>query len=140
MDPPVRAYIELHRIEDKTVITAEIPEIPATAKPCFHPSAGLTNGAFIRVADGDSKLSGYEVQMMLSARGRPTDDEEPVANTTASDLQTRLVRGLLARLRRRPGSHFVRTPDDAVLRTLKVLVPGRKGWVCSLGGLLALGK
>ena len=69
MDPPVRAYIEVHRIQGKNVITAGIPEIPMTVKPCFHPSAGLTNGAFIRVADGDRKLSSYEVQMMLSSRG-----------------------------------------------------------------------
>jgi ATP-dependent DNA helicase RecG len=140
MDPPVRAYIEVHRIEQKTVITAEIPEILANTKPCYYPGAGYTNGAFIRVADGDRRLSAYEVQMMLSARGQPTDDEEPVSHTTVADLQTRLVSGLISRLRKRPGSVFFRMPDDAILRTLKVLVPSKRGWVCSLGGLLALGK
>ena len=140
MSPPVRAYIQIHRIEHKTVITAEIPEIPANTKPCYYPGAGYTNGAFIRVGEGDRKLSAYEVQMMLTARGQPTDDEEPVPGTTVADLQIRLVRGLLSRLRKRPGSVFSRMPDDAILRTLKVLVPVGKEWVCSLGGMLALGK
>ncbi len=140
MVPPVRAYIEVHRIHQRTVITAEIPELPAVNKPCYHPSAGLTNGAFIRVADGDRKLTAYEVQMMLSARGQPKDDEEAVPNTTVDDLQPRLVKSLLSRLRKRPESAFARMADDAALRTLKVLVPAKNQSVCSLGGLLALGK
>ena len=140
MSPPIRAYIDIHRIQHKAVITAEIPEIPTNAKPCYYPGAGYTNGAFIRIADEDRKLSAYEVQMMLSARGQPTDDEEAVPGTTVADLQARSVRELLSRLRKRPGSVFSRMADDAILRTLKVLVPAGKKWVCSLGGILALGK
>jgi ATP-dependent DNA helicase RecG len=140
MSPPVRAYIQVHRIAHKAVITAEIPEIALNAKPCYYPGAGYTNGAFIRIADGDRRLSPYEVQMMLSARGQPTDDEEAVPGTTVADLQARSVRELLSRLRKRPGSVFSRMADDAILRTLKILVPAGKKWVCSLGGILALGK
>jgi ATP-dependent DNA helicase RecG len=138
MEPAVRAHIELHRIQGKHIITAEIPE--SAIKPCFHPASGLTNGAFIRVADGDRKLSPYEVQMMLSARGQPKDDEEPVPNTTLNDLQSRLVRGLLSRLRRRPGTRLRGLGDEALLRHLKVLVPFRHRHVCSLGSILALAK
>lgn len=140
MEPPVRAHIEIHEINGKHVVTAEIPELPAAHKPCFHPSAGLTNGAFIRVADGDRKLSHYEVQILLSARGQPKDDEEPVPGTGVADLQSRLVKGLLTRLRRRPVTPFLKLSDEAVLRTIKVLVPLGNKSVCSLGGLLSLGK
>jgi ATP-dependent DNA helicase RecG len=140
MSPPVRAYIQVQQIERKTVITAEIPEMPPNVRPCYYPGAGYTNGAFIRVADGDRKLGAYEVQMMLSARGQPTDDEEPVPGTTVADLQAQSVKALLSRLRKRPGSVFSRMPDEAILRTLKVLVPAGRKWVCSLGGILALGK
>ena len=140
MSPPVRAYIQIHKIQHKAVITAEIPEISSNAKLCYYPGAGYTNGAFIRIADGDRKLSAYEVQMMLSAREQPRDDEEAVSGTTVADLQARSVRELLSRLRKRPGSVFARMPDEAILRTLKVLVPAGKRWVCSLGGILALGK
>src|SRR5205085_10470948 len=122
------------------IITAEIPELPAANRPCFHPGSGLTNGAFIRVADGDRKLSSYEVQMMLSARGQPKDDEEPVPKTTLNDLQVRLVKGLLSRLRRRPGTRLRGLKDEALLRHLRILVPFRNRLVCSLGGILALGK
>jgi ATP-dependent DNA helicase RecG len=61
MDPPVRAVIRPHVIDGKTLIVAEVPEIGLEQKPCYYPPAGLTNGAFVRVADGDRKLSTYEV-------------------------------------------------------------------------------
>ena len=55
-----------------------VPELPRSAKPCYHRESGYTNGAFVRVADGNRKLSTYEVQMMLAARIQPRDDEEAV--------------------------------------------------------------
>jgi len=140
MEPAIRAHIEIHHLEGKAVVTAQIPELPTASKPCYHPSAGLTNGAYIRVADGDRKLSHYEVQMLLSARGQPKDDEEPVVEASMDDLQPRLVRGLLSRLRRRPGSPFAKLGDESVLRSIKALVPVRNRWACSVGGLLALGR
>ena len=33
MEPAIRGHIEVHRIEGKHVITAEIPELPAASKP-----------------------------------------------------------------------------------------------------------
>lgn len=140
MEPPVRPTVQLHHINSKHVVTATIPELPSQQKPCYFKAAGYTNGAYIRVADGDRKLTPYEVQMMLSARTQPQDDQEPVIDATADELQPRLVKGLLARIRNRPGSPLARDSDDTLLKKLKVLVPYRGKSVCTLGGLLALGK
>lgn len=140
MEPAIRPLIELHTIEGKTVIVAEIPEIEIGCKPCYYRGAGLTNGAFIRVADGDRKLSPYEVQVMLSSRGQPREDESPVPEAVLADLDSELIAGLLGRLRQPEGSPFRRHDDEAALRTLKVLVRHKEQWVPSLGGLLALGS
>jgi ATP-dependent DNA helicase RecG len=140
MEPPIRPSIQLHHIDRKHVITATIPELPAQQKPCYFKAAGYTNGAYIRVADGDRKLTSYEVQMMLTARAQPKDDEEPVAEATIDDLQPRLVKGLLARVRNRPGTSLARDSDETLLKRLKVLVSCRGKVVCTLAGLLALGK
>jgi ATP-dependent DNA helicase RecG len=109
-------------------------------KPCYYRSAGYTNGALIRVTDGNRKLSQYEVHMMLSGRGQPKEAEAPVPKTTVDDLQPRLVKGFLSRLRKRPNGHFSRLSDERILRTVKVLVPMHNRHVCSLAGMLALGK
>ena len=70
----------------------------------------------------------------------PKDDEEPVVEAAVDDLQPRLVKGLLARIRSRPGTPLARDSDLTLLKKLKVLVSCKGGVVCTLGGLLALGK
>ena len=96
MDPSVRAVIELHPVDGKTLVVAEVPEVEIARKPCYYPGAGLTNGAFICAADGDRKLSHYEVQVMLASRGQPREDEEPVAEATVQDFEPELVQGFSA--------------------------------------------
>jgi len=139
MDPPVRAPIELHQVEGVTLVVAEVPEAELASKPVYYRGAGLTNGAFIRVADGDRKLSQYEVQVMMASRGQPREDEAPIPEATLEDLDPELVGGLLERLRHMERSIFRQRTDEAALRILKVLVPHEERWVPSLGGLLAVG-
>lgn len=139
MEPPLRPVINLHRVEGKTLVIAEVPEVELGQKPCYYRGAGLTNGAFIRVADGDRQLSQYEVQVMLASRGQPRDDETPVPEAGIDDLDSDLVAGLLSRLRAPETSVFRRLGDEEALRTLKVLVPHGDAWVPSLAGLLVLG-
>jgi len=140
MEPPVRATIQIHNIGGKQIVSASIPELPSDQKPCYHKQAGYTNGAYIRVADGNRQLTTYEVQMLLSARAQPLDDQQAVSEATVADLQPRLLRGLLARVRKRPGTPLARESDQSVLKKLGVLTPFRNRLVCTVGGLLALGK
>ena len=139
MEPPVRALIEPHRIEGATLMVAEVPEAELGHKPVYYRGAGLTNGAFVRVGDGDRKLSQYEVQVMLASRGQPREDEAPVAEATVEDFDRELVAGMLERLRAMERSAFRERTDEAALRTLKAVVRHEEGWVPSVGGLLALG-
>lgn len=139
MEPPVRAAIDVHVIDGQSLVVAEIPETDVTQKPCYYRGAGLTNGAFVRVGDGDRKLTPYEVQLMLASRGQPREDETPVPEATPADLDADLVAGLLQRLRHAETTYFRQLDDDRALQVLKVLVRHEDRWVPSLGGLLALG-
>jgi ATP-dependent DNA helicase RecG len=80
------ASIQIHQFEDKQVVVAEIPELDPAQKPCFYIGAGMTKGSFVRVSDGDRHLSAYEVQIMLSSRGQPRDDEPAPASRTLPRL------------------------------------------------------
>lgn len=140
MDPPLRPLIEVLRLNGRPIVTAEIPELPTEQKPCYYRGAGLTNGAFIRVADGDRRLTPYEVQVMLASRGQPREDETPVGEAAADDLDSSLVSLYLQRLRADEGSPFRALEDTEVLRTTRVLVRHDSGLVPSMAGLLALGR
>lgn len=138
MEPPLRPLLQVFEIDGASIVVAEVPELPASAKPCYYQGAGLPNGAFIRVGDGDRKLTPYEVQALFEARGQPRHDVEPVEGTTVDDLDPELLGGLLRRLRTRESGPYRSWTDEQVLRALKVLVPGEdgklvvslQGWAC----------
>lgn len=139
MVPPIRARIDLHEFEGSTVLVAEVPEATLDAKPCYYSGAGLTNGAFVRVADGDRRLTEYEVQIMRASRGQPKDDLEPVEGTGVSDLDEELTRRYLSAVRTaRPT--LGQGSAEEILRRSGVVVTSGDEEQLSLAGLLALGR
>lgn len=58
----------MHWIDGRAVVTVEVPELPFADKPCYYGPAGWVAGAYIRVADGDRRLTPYEVQALLERR------------------------------------------------------------------------
>ncbi|MEV5711947.1 ATP-binding protein [Actinoallomurus sp. NPDC052274] len=140
MEPPLRPLIKIHTFEGEQVLVAEVPEINPAQKPCCSRGTGITKGSYIRVGDGDRRLSAYEVQVMLSSRGQPRDDEQAIHGVGLEQLDPAGVDALIARLRTSRPYAFKDLDPLSVLRRAKVLVPGENGEdMVSLAGLLALG-
>lgn len=140
MEPPLRPLIGIHEFEGVKLVVVEVPEIDRNQKPCFYRGSGITQGSYIRVGDGDRRLTSYEVQMMLSSRGQPRDDEQ-ATETGIGSLDDSLVRRLVERLRATRPYAFIDLDDVGVLRRAKVLVNDTSGVEkVSLAGLLALGS
>lgn len=141
MEPPVRPLVRVHQFEGEQIVVAEIPELDPAQKPCFYKGAGMTKGSFVRVSDGDRRLSAYEVQVMLSSRGQPRDDEQALPGIGIEHLDPASADALVARLRTSRPFAFKDLDRLAVLRRAKVLVTGESGGdAVSLAGLLALGS
>jgi ATP-dependent DNA helicase RecG len=141
MEPPIRPLVRVHQFEGEQIVVAEIPEIDPGLKPCFYRGAGMTKGSFVRVSDGDRRLSAYEVQIMLSSRRQPRDDEQALPGIGIEHLDPASVDALVARLRTSRPFAFKDLDRLAVLRRAKVLVIGESGEdAVSLAGLLALGS
>ncbi|MEV0895692.1 ATP-binding protein [Actinoplanes sp. NPDC049802] len=138
MDPPLRPHIQILPFEGVQLLVAEIPELPREQKPCYYRGAGLTKGAYTRVHDGDRQLSSYEVQMMLSARGQPRDDLEPVPGIGPDALDPHLVSAMILRLRNSRPYAYRDLSTEEILRRTKILTAGTDE--VSIGGLLALGS
>lgn len=139
MEPPVRAVIQTVLLDDSPVVVAEIPELPPTQKPCYYKPAGLRDGSYVRVADGDRKLTDYEVQLLLSSREQPKFDLELVRDATLHDLDPDLVEAVLGRIRSRGLRSFQGKTREEMLELLNV---GRRrdgAFVPTIAGLLALG-
>ncbi|MEV6346660.1 ATP-binding protein [Actinoplanes sp. NPDC051851] len=141
MEPPLRPHIQILPFEGTQMLVAEVPEIPREQKPCYYKGAGLTKGAYTRVHDGDRQLSSYEVQMMLSARGQPKDDLEPVPGVGLEALDPHLITAMVLRLRGSRPYVYRNLTTEEILRRTRILIPRSDGSGddVSVGGLLALG-
>jgi ATP-dependent DNA helicase RecG len=142
MEPRLAPVIDVKEIDGRALVVAEVPELLPSQKPCYYRPAGHSNGAFVRVADGDRKLNTYEVQLMLSSRGQPLDDQGAVPVAATKDLDPAALNAFLKHVReRRP--RFRSASDQRILRSLKILVPhpddGNR-FVPSVAGLLVFGR
>ena len=136
MMPPLRPLIGLHEVDGAIMLTAEVAELSADQKPCYYQGAGMVNGSFIRVGDGDRQLTPYEVQAFLDSRGQPRYDVTALEGTTPEDLLPERYRPMVDRLRTEV-THFRGLSDERILRSLHALVPDAQGsLVASLYGWL----
>ena len=91
LEPPVRASIDVVEFEGAPVVVATIPELPASLKPCYVKARGLYQGTYVRVGDGDRRVSPYEVDRLLEGRHEAQNDRAVVSESTASDFDDELV-------------------------------------------------
>ncbi|MFV2196831.1 ATP-binding protein [Nocardiopsis sp. LOL_012] len=140
-EPPIRAVIRTHTFESVDLIVAEIPETLPAHKPCYLKSMGAYQGSFLRVGDGDRRMTQFEILALMASKGQPKEDIEPVPGTSVEDLDEHLTGMFLSHLRDRRPYRYAEMPEHEVLKRMRVLVEDDSGReVLSLGGLLALGE
>ena len=74
MEPMVRALFTVCDIEDKVIVSAEIPGVDITERPVFYKGVGRIKGSYIRVGESDEPMSEYEVYSYEAFRKRIRDD------------------------------------------------------------------
>ena len=140
MIPPVRPDIDIAEYNGAQYVVAHVPECIPRDKPCYVAERGVYQGSFIRVSDGDRKLSSYEVDRLLENRLQPSFDIEPIQQARCEDLDPDLVNAVLARQRQLHPRIFASLPDEDALVSLHVLARDENGRTApTLAGLLALG-
>lgn len=137
LEPPLQPTISADSIDGAKIVVVEVPELPTAQKPCYIKNRGLVNGAFLRVAGSNRKLTQYETGIMLANRGQPRHDLEPVRDTSVADLDEVLVEGLLRRVQANRGPSLTGGDRTTLLRNLGIVASSGE---LTLAGLLALGK
>jgi ATP-dependent DNA helicase RecG len=140
VEPAVRAHIEVVDLEGMPVVAAVIPPMNAKMRPCYVKTQGMERGSYIRAHDGDRHLTTYEVHLLVSGRGQPRDDAEPVEGATTGDLDQTALERLVTRLRDRRGPAFERADQADILRMAGVSPRGGAPGQVTLAGLFALGR
>ncbi|MEV6603230.1 ATP-binding protein [Kutzneria sp. NPDC051319] len=139
LDPPLRLSTALVEFEGRPLVVAEIDPIPSDLRPCFVSSKGISGGSFVRVGDGDRRMTQAEIGLAIANRGQPRHDLDPVTDASLDDLDMAAVARTLARVRRNTRA-LREINDEQAMQRLRILVPGPDGKpVPSLAGLLAFG-
>lgn len=141
MTPPVRPRMTAFTDRRKTVLVVEIPECPREHRPCHNRQSGLPSGAFIRVGDGDRRMTDYEVQRLIAERGQPKEDIEIVTEATIGDLNSRAVNQYFEALRKRnPDAKHLRGSISELSRRFSIIKEDSEGIMRpTLCGLLMFG-
>ena len=68
MEPPVRAVFTSIEIDGKYVVSAEIPPIDISERPCFNKAKGRIKGSYIRVGCSVLKKISLTLHSFLTSR------------------------------------------------------------------------
>lgn len=74
MEPVVRALFTVCEIDDKLVVSAEIPSVDISERPVFYKGVGRVKGSYVRVGESDEQMTEYEVYSYDAFRKRTRDD------------------------------------------------------------------
>jgi len=103
MTPIVRPVFTVCEIDGLTFVSAEIPPVDITDRPCFKSGKGRLKGSYIRVGDADKPMTEYEVYSYEAYRKKYQDDIRPVERASVEALdQIALEEYLLRRKKNRP--------------------------------------
>ncbi len=99
MEPVVRPLLTVAEKGGRFFVSAEIPGIDITERPCYYQGRGRLKGSFIRVGDSDEPMTEYEIYSYEAFRRKYQDDIRAVARASFSVLDKGLLDAYIARLK-----------------------------------------
>ena len=108
MTPAVRPVLSVFDRDGMVFVTAEIPPLDITDRPCFKTAKGRLKGSYVRVGDADKPMTEYEVYSYEAFRRKYRDDIRPVEGATLAALDSeQLERYMALRRKNRPNLALV---------------------------------
>ncbi len=99
MEPNVRAFITMIVIDDKQLVSAEIPGLEIYDKPCYYKGVGISKGSYIRVGDADVHMTEYEVYNYKSFKQKIHDELRQNNRAKFENINTPMFDKYVAELR-----------------------------------------
>ena len=122
MEPPVRAVFTSIEIDGKYVVSAEIPPIDISERPCFN--KGRIKGSYIRVGDADIPMTEYEIYSYEAYRKKYQDDIRIVERADMSSLNTPKLENYLFRLKENK-PNLAQLSDQQIMELMSVERDGK---------------
>ena len=119
MTPIVRPVFTVYAEEELIFVSAEIPPVDISERPCFKTAKGRLQGSYVRVGDADKPMTEYEVYSYEAFRKKYRDDIRPVEDVVVAALdQSKLEDYTLRRRRNRP--NLAAIPNEQIYELIGV--------------------
>lgn len=123
MTPLVRPVLTTCTIEDRQIVSAEIPGIDIAERPCFYAGTGRSKGSFVRMGDSDERMTEYEIYSYEAYRKKYEDELRSVERATFGDLdETELEMYLLKSKSSKP--NLAKLPNNKIFELMCITKNG----------------
>lgn len=99
MEPAIRPLFTIFSKNGLVFVTAEIPGLDMTQRPCFYSGKGRMKGSYIRVGDADEPMTEYEVYSYEAFRKKYQDDIRVCERASIDALDSTLLDEYLYKLK-----------------------------------------
>lgn len=115
MNPAVRALFTVCNYNGALIVSAEIPEIDISEKPCFYTGKGKVTGSYIRVGDSDEPMTEYEIYSYEAFRNKYQDDIRIIERADYEELDKDSLFEYLISLKKKK-TRFSHMTDESIMR------------------------
>ncbi len=136
MEPMIRALFTVCDIEDKVIVSAEIPGVDITERPVFYKGVGRIKGSYIRVGESDEPMSEYEVYSYEAFRKRIRDDIRTVEEAKLQLLDEKRLNDYLTMVKQERRNLSKNVSNEEILEWMAVTACN----VPTLAGIMTLSK
>lgn len=131
MTPKVRALFTNAVYNGKVIVSAEIPAIDASERPCFYSGSGRMKGSYVRVGEADLKMSEYEVYSYEAFRKKYQDDIRIVEHITMEAVDEGKLYGYI-RTQSSENPHLAALDEEKIPNLLNMVSNGQPTLACVL--------
>ena len=136
MEPLVRALFTVCDIDEKTVVSAEIPGIDVPERPSYYKGVGRSKGSYIRVGESDEHMSEYEIYSYDAFRKRIQDDLRVIENAKPALLDQEQIDKYLVTVKKERKNLSDNVSDKEILELMGIISDG----IPTLAGVLIFSK
>lgn len=132
MEPSVRALFTVCEINDKTIVSAEIPGVDISKRPVFYKGVGRIKGSYVRVGESDEPMSEYEIYSYEAFRNGTRDDIRVVEGASLKLINKERMKQYLEAVRNERKNFYDNVSESEILEFMGIA----KDNVLTLAGLM----
>lgn len=136
MEPSIRALFTVCEIDEKTVVSAEIPGVDISERPVFYKGVGRIKGSYVRVGESDEPMSEYEIYSYEAFRKRTRDDIRVIDNAKLNMIDEQRMNYYLAAVKSERKNLSNNVSEAEILELMGITNDG----VPTLAGLMTFSK